>query len=373
MKSNLLLLPKVVGFVLQKHIGHPKMFPSNITFSVTNRCNSRCKTCFIWDSKDRQEWKEKEFELIEFTKVFESLGKNVVWMTLSGGEPFLRRDLPQVCEVVETYCDPRVVNIPTNCLLPNMIRDGTKRIMEQCEDMNLVVNLSLDGVNEAHDTIRGVPGNFKKFLETYSYLSELKKEFPKLNVGVHSVVSRFNVKQLMNVYDFVKTLDPDSYITEVAERRTELYNVDKDITPSPEDYARFIHSLSKKVRVDYLSKAQLLSKVIQAFRLTYYQIAAQNLKYKRQIIPCYAGIASCQITPYGYVWPCCILGYKMVMGNLREANYDFRKVWYSPEAERIRRFISGKNCSCPLANAHYTNILCNPAAIMRVAFNLIIS
>jgi hypothetical protein len=63
----------------------------------------------------------------------------------------------------------------------------------------------------------------------------------------------------------------------------------------------------------------------------------------------------------------------MVMGNLRETNYDFRKVWYSPEAKKIRHFIKDKNCACPLANAHYTNIMCNPSAIMRVAFNLLTS
>jgi radical SAM protein with 4Fe4S-binding SPASM domain len=295
-------------------------------------------------------------------------------MTLSGGEPFLRKDLPEICEAVETYCSPRVVNIPTNCLLPNIIRDGAKRIMELCSDTDFVINLSLDGVKEAHDEIRGVPGNFKRFLEAYSILSDLKKEFPNLSVGVHSVVSKFSLKGLIDVYDFVKTLNPDSYITEVAERRTELYNTDKEITPSPAEYARYINNLSKRVREDYLKeKTRLLSKVTQAFRLAYYQIAAQNLAYKRQTIPCYAGITSCQITPYGDVWPCCILGYRMVMGNLRESNYDFRKVWYSSEAQKIRQSIADKKCACPLANAHYTNILCNPAALTKVAYNLITS
>ncbi len=373
MKSTLLFLPKIAGYILQKHIGHPRMIPANVTVSVTNRCNSHCKTCFIWDyRKERPGWKEKEFDVSEFVKVFQSLGNNVVWMTLSGGEPFLRKDLPEISKAAEEYCNPKVINIPTNCLLPSVIRDSSRKILERCQGTDFVINLSLDGVNGAHDVIRGVPGNFRKFLETYSYLIELKKEFPKLNVGVHSVVSKFNVDNLMNVYEFVKTLNPDSYITEVAEKRTELFNVEKDITPSPSDYSRFINSLSKRVRVDYLkSKASLLSKMTQALRLTYYQIAAQNLRLKRQIIPCYAGVTSCQITPYGYVWPCCILGYKMVMGNLRETNYDFKKVWYSSAAERIRRYVADKKCGCPLANAHYTNIICNPASLLRVASNLI--
>ncbi len=104
----------------------------------------------------------------------------------------------------------------------------------------------------------------------------------------------------------------------------------------------------------------------QAFRLVYYKFVIQELKEHRQIIPCYAGYASCQITPYGDVWPCCILGYDKSMGNLREVNYAFRKVWFSEKADDIRKYVKGKNCACPLANAYYTNILCSFKSLLTV-------
>ena len=161
-------------------------------------------------------------------------------------------------------------------------------------------------------------------------------------------------------------------ITEVAENRSELFNTDKPITPGADEYAITIDELSRRVRKDYLHSNSSISRLTQAFRLTYYQIAIQELREKRQIIPCYAGFASCQITPFGDVWPCCILGYDKPMGNLRDVNYDFKKLWFSEQADAIRKYIKKENCACPLANAHYTNMLCDFSAMYKVLKNLIV-
>jgi len=341
--------------------------PINLTVSVTNMCNSRCKTCFIWRLyRDKPELKEKEFETWEFERTFESIGKSVFWATISGGEPYLRPDLPEICVALSEYCKPRIINIPTNSLLPKVIEDKTKEILEGCDCPNLIINLSLDGIGAKHDEIRGVPRNFRLLLETYQRLKCLKEEFPRLQIGVHSVVSRYSIDGLLDVYEFVKQLSADSYITEVAEQRTELFTVGKDIAPDPDQYTKFVSELSKRIRNDFTHYNKSMSRVTQAFRLTYYQIAAKEHEENRQIIPCYAAFASCQITPYGDVWPCCILGYDRPMGNLRETNYDFRKIWFSEKADDVRRYVKSEDCACPLANAHYTNILLNFKELLKV-------
>lgn len=374
MRANVSLPARLAAHMLHKAVGWPKITPSSVTVSVTNQCNSRCKTCFIWSLyKDQPDRMKREFTVDEFGKTFESLGTGVVWITFSGGEPFLRRDLSEICEAAEENCKPGIITIPTNCLLPQTIVPTMKRILERCADPSFVLNLSLDGVNGKHDEIRGIPGNWQKFLETFSALKELKKEFENLHIGVHSVVSKFSINGLLDLYEYVKELHPDSYITELAEKRTELFNTSKDITPTPSAYSHFINELSQRIRRDYLSSSDRMSKLTQAFRITYYQIAARVLEEKRQIIPCYGGIASCQITPYGDVWPCCILGYDKVMGNLRKTDYDFKKIWTSQKANSIRRYIADKNCACPLANAHYTSIMCSPITLLKVARNFMSS
>jgi MoaA/NifB/PqqE/SkfB family radical SAM enzyme len=374
MRVNALLPTRLVAHMLHKSVGWPKKIPSSVTVSVTNQCNSQCKTCFIWSLyKDKPEAKKREFSADEFERTFASLGTGVVWVTFSGGEPFLRRDLAEICEAAEENCKPGIITIPTNCLLPQAIVPSMRKILERCSEPTFVINLSLDGLKGKHDEIRGIPGNWKRFLETYNALKDLKKEFENLHIGVHSVVSKFSIDGLLDLYEYVKELKPDSYITELAERRTELFNCNKDITPTPSAYLSFINELSRRLRRDYLTSSDQMSKLTQAFRITYYQIAAKILKENRQAIPCYAGIASCQITPYGDIWPCCILGYDMVMGNLRETDYDFNKVWTSRKADWIRRYIADKNCACPLANAHYTNMMCSPWTLLKVARNFVSS
>jgi hypothetical protein len=114
-----------------------------------------------------------------------------------------------------------------------------------------------------------------------------------------------------------------------------------------------------------------VSKITEAFRVEYYQLVKRILREQTQVIPCFAGWASAQIYANGEVWPCCIRADNMA--NLRDVDYDFRRVWTSPEAERIRKSIRNKECHCPLANASYTNLLMNPQTLTRVGSTVMLS
>jgi len=348
-------------------MGRPRLLPVNITVSVTNRCNSRCSTCFIWELyHNRADLREKELNADEFLKIFDSLGGSPFWVILSGGEPFLRDDLPQICEGIVERSHPAIINIPSNGLLPDLIKTKTRDILSRIGNTTLIINLSLDAMGARHDEIRGIQGNFEALVETYRRLQSLKRSNPCFRVGIHTVVSKLNIDDILATYDFVKELGPDSYIAEVAEERSELFNIGRDITPLPNSYATVMVEFMRRIRRDYLPRGRDTSKVTQAFRLVYYQIAIDVLRQHKQIIPCYAGIASCQITPFGDVWPCCTLGDTKIMGNLREVEYDFNRIWTSDLAKRVRKFIRNRNCACPLASAHYTSILCNFRALTRV-------
>jgi hypothetical protein len=93
------------------------------------------------------------------------------------------------------------------------------------------------------------------------------------------------------------------------------------------------------------------------------------LRERRQIIPCYAGWASAQIAPDGDVWFCCVRAEPI--GNLRETDYDFRKVWWSERARSLREEVRAGRCDCPLANAAYTNLLLHPRSLVGVVWDLV--
>jgi len=360
-------LPAVAGYKLERVLGAPKTLPISVTLSVTNKCNSRCRTCLIWTFyQEKQSQPYMELATEEYDRIFRSLGRQVVWATLSGGEPYLREDLPEICTGLYTHCSPNIINIATNGLLGDVIQKSTTRILQNCKSALIIVNLSLDGIGEEHDTIRGVPGNFRQVMETYRLLKNLKAGFPNLRVGLHTVVSQFNIHSIPKVYEYVRGLAPDSYITEIAENRAELLNTNEKISPTPEDYSTIVEYLLDNMREDSRSLNDNTSKMIQALRMVYYKAAAEELLQKREVIPCYAGYASGQIAANGDVWPCCVLGDTRTMGNLRTYGYDFKALWLSKQAEEARRWIKDNHCHCQLANAYYTNILCNFSMVLEV-------
>jgi len=341
--------------------------PINLTFSVTNMCQSRCKTCSIWKVyRDEPDRFRQELSLEEVERSFATIGE-IYFFNISGGEPFLRRDLPQIVAAACKYLKPAVIHTPTNALTPRVIEERTAEILEVIRvsgrTIPFTIKPSFDGVGEVHDEIRGVKGNFDKVLDTLSRLKKLQKVHPNLEIGVGTIISKFNLGHIRETARFTHDLGIDSYISEIAEQRTELFNVRDPITPTPEEYEKAIGEFNGELASVTDKK---VSSMTSASRQVYYKYAIRIMKEKRQVLPCYGGIANAHISPYGDVWPCCVLGYDKSMGNLRDADYDFRRIWHSREAAEVRRFIAGRKCWCPLANQAYSNILCNPRAVLEV-------
>jgi MoaA/NifB/PqqE/SkfB family radical SAM enzyme len=228
-KDYLKLSPRILSYNIYRKTGFLKTLPISLTVSITNVCNSRCQTCNIWKlyPKDKELKKEKELELWEYEKIFSNLGKNIFWYTLSGGEPLIRKDVVDIADLMKKHNDPKILIIPTNAIQTDKILTRLKEILKIMGDSSVIINLSLDGIGKRHDEIRGVSGNFDKLMKTYKGLTDLKGNFPNLEVGIHSVVSRFNVHDIPELYLWVKeNLAPDSYICEIAENRQELFNVE---------------------------------------------------------------------------------------------------------------------------------------------------
>ncbi|MEM4725120.1 MAG: radical SAM protein, partial [Candidatus Hadarchaeum sp.] len=294
-----------------------------------------------------------------------SLGRAPYWFTISGGEPFMLPFIVELAQLVYQHCRPGIINIPTNSILYKRIPAKVAAICESCPETQIVINLSLDGVGADHDRIRGIPGNFEKFEANFKALREL--DYPNLTIGIHSVISVFNVKNVIPLFDYALSSGADQFITEIAEPRVELDTYGLDITPSLEDYAVAIDELIRRVQS---SEFKGLARITEAFRLEYYKLVKRIMAEATQVIGCYAGWASAQIYANGDVWPCCIRADPL--GNLREVGYDFKKIWFSSDVtKQVRRSIYKKECYCPLANASYTNMLLHTPTLFRVGMKLV--
>lgn len=349
------LVPRLVRHKLAYHWGWPRVLPINVTISVTFNCPSRCLTCYV---TSRQ---AKELTVDEYRRIFRALGRDPFWVTVSGGEPFLRPDLAEIVDVIVEESRPAIINIPTSGTTHKHIFEQLPRMLERTRGLQLTINFSLDEVGERHDFIRRTPYNWRKTLEALRFAQSLKPRFPHLVVGIHSVISVFNVRRFPEIYAALTALGPDSYITEVAEERAELRSVGTGITPPPRDYAAAVDFLV--ARMKRTPRAGFAS-VIDAFRLEYYRLAKRILSERRQVIPCYAGLTSCHIAADGDVWGCCTRAEPL--GNLRAVDYDLARLWHAGPADAFRRSVKNRECECPLANVAYTNMLLHPGSLARV-------
>jgi len=310
------------------------------------------------------ERKVKIFSVEEYDKALSTVGRVPYWFTLSGGEPFIRKDIVEIVKVVYDRCRPKIINIPHNGTFPETTAGRVEQMAKACPESEIIINVSLDELGHKHDEIRRTENNFEMATRTFDSLKAL--DVPNLTVGIHTVISKFNVDNFPAVYRGLTAMGPDSYITEIAEERDELQTLGTGITPTLDQYTKAIDFLLSQVRN---KRFEGVARITQAFRLEYYKLAKEAVGLRQQTTDCYAGFASCQISPDGDVWPCCIRGESA--GNLRENGYDFPAIWRGERMEGIRRSIRNRECACPLANASYTNIMLSPMALTKAGLNYI--
>jgi MoaA/NifB/PqqE/SkfB family radical SAM enzyme len=369
MRSTAQLILKLPLYWSFREIGKPIVLPFNYTLSITYRCNSRCKTCHIWEIQQKIPEKE-ELTTEEWERVLKSLGDSPYWITISGGEPFLRKDLDEIISIIDEYNKPKIINIPTNGILWNIIPKKVEEILKSIsEHTNLVINFSLDGIGKDHDMIRGIPNNYDFLVKAYEETYKLKEKYHNLVIGIHTVISSWNVDKIPQIYETVlEKFKPDQYITEIAEERNEMENFGEGITPPPEKYDEAVSYLISKIK-ERLKQGgwRNLALITEAFRIEYYEIVRKLYKERKQQIKSYAGFASTHISPVGEVWECAV--YATSMGNLRDYDYDFRKLWTSKQAQQVRQKVKQAH-PCPLANESYSNMLLSPVHLYKVAKNI---
>jgi len=261
---------------------------------------------------------------------------------ISGGEPFLRKDLPEIVRLACLHLKPKIIHIPTNALVPDriqkLVRESLRVIDADGRGAVLTVKPSIDGVGEKHDRVRGVKGNFRMLERTIALLKEVEREHENFHLELGTVISNFNKDDLEEVENYVHRVGVQSYRNEIAEQRAEFFNLGDDITPDADTYESLIQGFSQKIRNNMGSKRRL-ARITESLRLVYYELVVKILRERRQVIPCLGGISNLHINFDGEVWPCCVLGYDKPMGSLRAHDYDFRALLRSSQAGAARKYI----------------------------------
>ena len=319
--------------------------PYKLTFAITYSCNSRCKTCNIWKRKP-----ENEMKTWEIRSMFEKI--NPSWVNLTGGEPFLRKDIYDIAKFASKSA--YLLNLTTNGLLVNKILKDVKEISEIGIPRFIVV-VSLDGPEEIHDKIRGIKGNWNKALkvfETLKNLSEFKKNF---HTYFGYTISQYNLGLIEKTVESVK----EKIDVSINDFHFNIYHVSSLYYGNNGGKV-----LEKKFLkdVEYVLKEKKNLGIIPFIESKYLKLIKKYFTTGMSPVPCRALTSSCFIDPQGNVYPCTHWGMKL--GNLRESNYDLKKLWNSKKANEARKLIKKNKCpGCWTPCEAYQTILGN---ILRI-------
>lgn len=347
-----------------------KKRPIHLTFFVTRRCNSRCPFCFYLRSEDNQENSDQELTLEEIGKISSSFG-SLLWLAFSGGEIYLRDDLPEISRIFYKNNKPAIMLFPTNGMLPVRIREMTEQILRDCPNSVCAVKLSVDGLQETHDRLRNTPGSFSKTMETYHLLKDLLPAYPNFELGVNTVFCSENQDEMDSIIDFVSSLDSIKTHT-ISLVRGNLSDRDfKNIDEQKYNHAigRLEHNLKEKRTAKIYRFRGARIKAAQD--ILQRKLIADTLNEQKRLISCYAGTLNVVLEETGDIFPCEIL--KQSLGNIRDYGYDVQKLLKSDRARATLNSIKESQCFCTHECYFMTNILFNPRlypALMREYFQV---
>jgi len=329
--------------------------PRVLTLFVTSRCNARCRHCFYWKSLNQKQ----DLTLKEIERLSNSLGK-LDKLLISGGEPFLRHDLPEICQIFFDNNSLGMINIPTNGLRPLLIRDQLMHILERAEGRSVRISLSLDGTEAVHDENRGVPGGFMKVIETYKLVKSLQEDFSNLSIGIATCVTNQNYKDLFRLYGQLPNLLPDADLPRLTLLRGDHY--DKHLRlPSEKELLKLYRHKEANAHFNdpflwrFAGWANLAT-------------GLESIRRGTQAVPCEAGRILAVVDHQGEVRLCELLP---PIGNIREK--DFVEIWSSQSAKLGRRKIVEKRCHCTHECNVFESLIANPIHLLRHLLTFLIN
>jgi radical SAM protein with 4Fe4S-binding SPASM domain len=271
--------------------------------------------CNIWKNPTlaTKEIKPEELEILP----------DVRFVNITGGEPFIREDLAEIVAVLSRKA-PRVV-ISTSGRYEDRIIDLAKKFPK------IGIRISIEGLSQKNDALRGFPGGFDKGLQTLLRLKEMGLK----DIGFGCTVSNHNSADMLSLYRLSKSLGME-FATAAFHNSYYFHKTDNQITNKAEVIADF----------EQLIAMQLKENRPKSWMRAFFNNGLINyIEGNRRMLPCEAGLVNFFVDPYGEVYPCNGLEERFwmeSMGNIRQAS-SFREIWESEQAQKVRE----KVCHCP--------------------------
>jgi MoaA/NifB/PqqE/SkfB family radical SAM enzyme len=313
-----------------------------LIFSVTNKCNHKCKMCYYHQTLADE---MREMSIAEIESVSRSLG-SIDRLWISGGEPLIRPDLVEICRIFHRNNGVRHFFLPTNGSMPDRIAETAESIADLSPQVSLQIMFSMEGKEEVHDAIHQKSGAFKKIVASVELLQRTRlrrihQNKPIFSVLMNTVVTNQNSHEVIPLMEWViehlwvdlhtyspvrgNALDP-AHSQIDAEEFGLLFEQALPV---------FKRYLARKFGTRNPSE-QGLESIEKRYGSWLNVLRGGSLG-----TPCVAGEGIGVLEPNGAVRVCEL---KPVVGNVRSLLHDFNEVWNSDAAQDMKATVAG--CSC---------------------------
>lgn len=335
--------------------------PPVLNFLVTRRCDLRCRHCFFWEHLESDD--SEELSLEEIAKISSHMGP-LFSLVLSGGEPFLRKDLPEIARVFHDQNRAKLILILTDGQLTERAVESVERTLAACPESLVTVGVSIDGVGRVHDEIRQKQGAFERAVATLNALKGHSLREPRLAVQTCTVLMRPNQDHILDLYRFIRDeLSPDR----VAVNLVRQDPLDPSVLGAdPGIYLELLRTIEQDTYTGRLRNRFGFDRLALS---TVADLHMMNLVHRTYVecrpqVKCYAGVSSGVLFPDGTVWSCEL---REGLGNVRECGYDPKRLWGQYRKE-IFGTPSRASCFCtheidcflpsiPLNLGHYPSLV----------------
>jgi MoaA/NifB/PqqE/SkfB family radical SAM enzyme len=334
-----------------------------VIFFVTSACNAKCRTCFYWEELNQR----GDLTWDEIQKLSRTMPRFTdLW--LSGGEPMLRNELPEILRLFYLNNGIRWVNLPTNGLLPERTAEWTERIVAENPELRLDLNVAMDGLYEMQDSIRAVPGNFQKTLQTLGTLQPLRRKYTNLRVNINTVICAENFDHVLEIAEFVKThcaVDGHYFnIIRGSAKEMTLKNVPTERLPAlykelQRIYAHYAPTILRRLEGP---KKKFADVYYQGTLALHNKIQLENIESPHPWpMPCTAGGTSIVIDYNSDLRACELRG---KLRNLRDFDCDFQKFWETETRRDELEAIVRDQCWCTHVCFIHDSLRHSPKALL---------
>ncbi len=322
-----------------------KYRPKFAAWELTNACNAKCLHC----GSQSGDCRDNELSLEEALRLCDELKETgCERITLMGGEFFLSPHWEAVCK---RLIDNGIRVAPlTNGLLLN-----EKNISKLKELGVISLGISLDGLGETHNYLRGVPNLFERIVEN---LKRARSE--GLKVAIVTAVSAVNLKEVPKIYEFLKEIGIPVWQVQIVEDVGNAFK-NSELRLSLEDVYQLAKDVAKFRRED--NNMQILIGDNVGFFTSF-----EPLIRDHPFTGCAAGRQVVGIEANGNIRGCLsVYGVEEnVEGNVRERS--FKDIWEDPNNFTVYRNRTVKKLTGFCAECKYNN-LCR-AGCSSLAYSL---